>query len=312
MTELPHLARLEDRPLSEAWLHEEHVFSPWLAANLDGLSEVIGIPLEFEDREVRVHEFRADLLLRNPEDDTRILVENQLARADHRHLGQILTYLAGLDVSVVVWIAEDFREAHLSAINWLNEHTSAEFSFFAIKLRVVRIGDSPLAPILDVVAKPNEWERQLQAQAPKANEMSSLGQFRRDFWDAYLTAHPEDAELGVAPTAASSVWISVEPDAALNVALWVGRTKTGLFIRGPRGTSDGGDLVDRFEPVIEPLTERLGTSYGRGTGGHFWGKQRRIDMTDRANWPDAIEWLHMEATRYVTALKELMTEEEGG
>ena len=118
MTDVPLLSKLQDQPLRTAWTHEEHVFSKRLAENLEGLSETIGIPLEFEDREVRVQEFKADLLLRNPEDDdVRILVENQLERADHRHLGQILTYLAGLEVRVVVWIAESFREAHLSAIN---------------------------------------------------------------------------------------------------------------------------------------------------------------------------------------------------
>ena len=191
----------------------------------------------------------------------------------------------------------------------LNDHTSAEYSFFAIKLRVVQIGDSPLAPIFEVLAKPNEWERQLQASVPKRTRVSELGQFRQDFWNAYLEAHPEDGQLGVAPTATSSVWIEIEPEFALNVALWIGKSKVGLFVRGPRGASDGGDLAERFEPVADQLSERLGTSYGRGSGGHFWGKQRQIDMSDHSNWPEAIEWLHGEARRYVDALNELLVEE---
>ena len=306
MTYLPTLAKLIDRPITEAWHHEAHSFARWLAENLDGLANAIGIPLEFEGREVAVGQFSADLLARNPEDDTRVLIENQLALADHKHLGQILTYLAGLDVRTVVWIASDFREAHLSALNWLTENTADDYAFFAVKLRVVRIADSPLAPIFEVVAKPNEWERHLQATSPRRGELSQIGAFRQAFWEAYLAEYPEDEGLGAAPVAVSSVWLSLEPDQALNVALWVGQSKVRLFVRGPRGTSHGGDLVQRFEPVIKGLTERLGTSYGRGSGGHFWGKQKQIAMTDKANWAEAVRWLHTEAHRYVDAPNELV------
>ena len=305
MPELPALSRLVDQPLREAWAHEEHVFSRWLAENLEGLSDAIGIPLEFEDREVRVEEFKADLLLRNPEDDTRVLVENQLERADHSHLGQILTYLAGLDVRIVVWIAEDFREAHLSAVNWLNEHTSDDFSFFAVKLRVVRIADSPLAPIFDIMAKPNEWERQLQAYAPRTGEMTEIGAFRQSFWKSYLERHPEDRALGIEPVG-TNVWIEVEAPNAVVISMWAGRKGIGLFIRGPRGASE--QVLERLEPVEDVLAERLGAERGRGKYGHFWGKDRRIDLTNSENWVEAIDWLHEEAHRYVRVLNELLVE----
>lgn len=135
--------RLQDLPLREAWKHEALQFTPWLAENLDHLSEAIGIPLEMTGTEVAVDTFSADILARNPMDDTVVLIENQLEQTDHTHLGQIMTYLAGLDAHTVVWIAPAFREPHLSAIRWLNEHTADGFSFFAVKARVVRIGDSP-------------------------------------------------------------------------------------------------------------------------------------------------------------------------
>lgn len=88
-----------------------------------------------------------------------IVIENQLEQSDHTHLGQILTYLAGLKAKTVIWIAPEFRTPHLSAIRWLNERTIEGFSFFAIRVRVVRIGDSPVAPIFEVVEQPNDWDR---------------------------------------------------------------------------------------------------------------------------------------------------------
>ena len=72
-----------------------------------------------------------------------VLIENQLETTDHTHLGQFMTYLAGLNAHIVIWIASAFREPHLSTIRWPNQHTADGFSFFAVKARVVRIGDSP-------------------------------------------------------------------------------------------------------------------------------------------------------------------------
>ncbi len=71
------------------------------------------------DREVSFGSYRADILARDPRDDSTVLIENQLEHANLQHLGQVLTYLAGLKADTVVWIAKDFGEGHLSAIRWL-------------------------------------------------------------------------------------------------------------------------------------------------------------------------------------------------
>ncbi|WP_172820809.1 hypothetical protein [Cyanobium sp. NIES-981] len=127
-----NLGTLESVDLREAWSHEAHSFTPWLAENLDRLSQAIGIPLELEGQEVSVSTFSADILARNPQDDGLILIENQLEITDHNHLGQILTYLAGLEAKIVVWIAKEFPDPHLSAVRWLNDHTVEPLSFFAV------------------------------------------------------------------------------------------------------------------------------------------------------------------------------------
>lgn len=171
--------RLTDLPLRNAWRHEAHQFTPWLAENIDHLSEAIGIPLELTGTEVAVERYSADILARD-RDDNVVLIENQLETTDHTHLGQIMTYLAGLDAQSVIWIAPAFREPHLSAIRWLNEHTADGFSFFVVKARVVRIGDSPFAPIFEVVERPNSWERKLES-AVRGN----LHTLRREYWNNF-------------------------------------------------------------------------------------------------------------------------------
>ena len=110
------------------------------------------------DSEVGVEEFSADVLAMNPTDDTRVLIENQFENSDHIHLGQILTYLAGLDSRTVVWIAHDLSSAHLSALRWLNAHTSNQFTFFAVQVKVVQVANSSMVPILEIRERPSEWD----------------------------------------------------------------------------------------------------------------------------------------------------------
>ena len=186
---LTDFGKLTDVSLRTAWPHEAHDFTPWLAENLDRLSEAIGVDLDAETTEAPVGQFAGDILATGPEGQS-VLIENQLESSDHSHLGQIMTYLAGLDARIVIWVARDFAEPHLSAIQWLNRHTDDEFAFFAVRLRVVRIADSPLAPIFDIAAKPNRWERQVRHRS--AGPRAELVQTYREFWTHYAQRYPKD------------------------------------------------------------------------------------------------------------------------
>ena len=106
---------LKNVSLRDVWGHEANDFTPWLAENMERLSKAIGVPM-LEGTEVEVEQFSADIVARNPSDDSRVLIENQLEGSDHTHLGQILTYLAGVQARTVVWIARNFHDSHRSAI----------------------------------------------------------------------------------------------------------------------------------------------------------------------------------------------------
>lgn len=108
-----NMGRLQKVKLREAWSDEAGDFTPWLAQeeNLKLLGEAIGIDLECESQEKNVGPFRADILCKDTANDSWVLIENQLERTDHSHLGQLLTYAAGLDAVTIVWIAERFGSA---------------------------------------------------------------------------------------------------------------------------------------------------------------------------------------------------------
>jgi hypothetical protein len=123
-----------------------------------------------------------------------LIVENQLATTDHSHLGQVLTYAAGTAASTIVWIATAFREEHRQALDWLNESTGEDVHFFGIELQVVHIGESPPAPLLNVVVQPNDWQKSVRAATSQA-AITGKGAIYVKFWAAFLervnALHPD-------------------------------------------------------------------------------------------------------------------------
>ena len=96
--------------------------------------------------EQNVGPFRADVLCKaTGNSDHWVLIENQIERTDHTHLGQLITYAAGLHTATIIWIAQTFREEHRAALDWLNEITNEEISFFGLEIELWRIANSPAA-----------------------------------------------------------------------------------------------------------------------------------------------------------------------
>ena len=294
----PVFATLEDVPLRDAWAHEAHRFTPWLAANLSRLSEAIGIPLELTGTEVKVGAFSADILARNAIDDSVVLIENQLESSDHTHLGQIMTYLAGLETHTMVWVAPTFREEHLSAIRWLNEHTVDPFAFFAVKVRVVRISDSPFAPLFEVIERPNNWDRNVASARREAQAgLSEIGQFRKDFWTRFCALYPEEGEAG----GSSSRWHDLSGTDA-KLAQYVSHEGVGVFIRPDRG-GDAEQTRDELLPFADALEARLGQPLGAGR--FLLSSKLRADARDPANRDRLCHWLHEQTALYRAAFEEI-------
>ena len=182
------LGRLERVELRGIWSSESSDFTPWLARpeNLTVLGETLGIDLELEAQERPVGPFRADILCKDIGTDHWVLIENQLERTDHTHLGQLLTYASGLEAVTIVWIAARFTEEHRSTLDWLNRITDDTFRFFGLEVELWRIGDSPAAPKFNIVSKPNDWSQSVAhaARAIDDAELSETRVMQRAYWDA--------------------------------------------------------------------------------------------------------------------------------
>ncbi len=186
------LGRLERVELRNVWETEAQDFTPWLAReeNLAILADTLGMDLELEALERNVGPFRADILCKDAADSSWVLVENQLERTDHTHLGQLLTYASGLHAVTVVWIAARFTEEHRAALDWLNEITDETFRFFGLEVELWKIGESPAAPKFNLVSKPNEWSRAVSQSARGIDdgELSDTKSLQRRYWQGLADA----------------------------------------------------------------------------------------------------------------------------
>lgn len=184
------LGRLERVDLRKVWEDEAGSFTPWLAEeeNINLLGKAIGMELEVQSTEKEVGPFRADILCKETTSDHWVLIENQLEKTNHTHLGQLMTYAAGLKAVTIVWIAAHFRDEHRAALDWLNDVTNDSVNFFGLEIELWKIKDSPVAPKFNIVSKPNEWDG-------TAKELTETQQTQLAYWLAFKDHLGQDGLL---------------------------------------------------------------------------------------------------------------------
>ena len=175
-----NFGKLKRIPLREIWKHEASEFTPWLGKNIERLGEALNLQLELTQREAPVGEFSLDLLATDLNTTRTVIIENQLNPTDHTHLGQLLTYAAGLDASTIIWIAEEVRAEHRQTLEWLNQKTGTDTQFFAVVVEGLQIDDSRRALDFKPVVFPNEWQKS-QRQRASTNTSPKLEKYREYF-----------------------------------------------------------------------------------------------------------------------------------
>ena len=159
MTTALDLGTIEKVDIRQVWPSEDGHFTPWLGENLDKLGAELGLELQLVQTEAPVGAYSLDIQARDLRTDHLVVIENQFGATDHRHLGQLLTYAGGLEASIVVWVAEDFRDEHRAALDFLNHSTGEYPRYFGVNVELWKIGDSLPAPVLNVVVSPNDWQK---------------------------------------------------------------------------------------------------------------------------------------------------------
>ncbi|MBK8032224.1 MAG: DUF4268 domain-containing protein [Chloroflexi bacterium] len=177
-----NIGKLEVVQIREAFRHEAHNFTVWLETNIDALAQRLNMQLTVVAREKAVGSFNVDLLCEDSDGDP-VIVENQLERSDHDHLGKLLTYLVNLEAKTAIWITTEPRPEHQRVVDWLNESTGTDFAFYLVRIEAVRIGDSPFAPLFTVLVAPDEQTREI---GETKKELADRHHLRLEFWTTLL------------------------------------------------------------------------------------------------------------------------------
>ncbi len=195
------IGKIERVPLRNIWKHEALDFTRWLELNLDVLNESIGLSLSNAERERSAGGFNVDLVA---EDDmgNPVIIENQLEKSNHDHLGKIITYLTAIEAKTAVWIVADPRPEHINAVAWLNDSSSA--NFYLVKVEGVRIGSSDPAPLLTLIVGPGDESKGVGETKKQLAERFAI---RYKFWKALLEVAKEKSRLHAALTPGQYSWL---------------------------------------------------------------------------------------------------------
>jgi len=195
------IGKLSRKPLREVWINEALDFTRWLEVNIDVLNEVLGLTLTTADREQRAGTFSVDLIAED-EAGNSVIIENQLEKSNHEHLGKLITYATALGAKKAVWIVADPRPEHVGAISWLNESRLA--LFYLVKVEAVQIGNSDPAPLLTLIVGPSD-EGALIGDVKK--DIVERYEIRQRFWSQLLEKAKQKTRLHSGVSAGQYGWV---------------------------------------------------------------------------------------------------------
>jgi hypothetical protein len=198
------IGKIQSVNLREIWKHEAKDFTQWLSNNIEALSETLGMTLSVVQTKKEVGIYSADLLAED-EDGKNVVIECQLEKTDHDHLGKLITYKMGLDADTAIWICQKACPEHVEAINWLNESTPDGNSFYLLTIEAIRIGNSPAAPLFKIVCSPSE---EIKEVGKKKGELATRHVHRREFWTQLLEKSNTRTKLFSNVSAGTESWIS--------------------------------------------------------------------------------------------------------
>jgi hypothetical protein len=290
------LGDFEKLDVRSIWNSESADFTPWLAGdeNIVKLGEALGIELEVEKVEAKVGPYSADILAKDTGSDSYIVIENQLGKTDHDHLGKAITYGSVLHASAVVWIASDFTEEHQRALDWLNEYTTDDLGFYGVRLELWKIDNSLPAVRFDVISRPAAIKK--KDADTTTEDLTDAKRLQYEFWLQFRDKLLEKKVVSSAQTPRPQYWF--------NVSLG----KSGIHLSCTANTYEGkvgvrvyisNKIADAALPQLEEQRADIESELGMELE---WNpnedaKDKVIvthldaDLQDRAKWDGYVSWL---------------------
>ena len=299
------LGKLEKVDLREFWKDEARHFTPWLAReeNIELLSETLGIEIEVDGTEIPVGTFKVDILAREINSNKVIIIENQLEKTDHDHLGKIITYASGLGAEIVVWVSRTITDEHRRAIDWLNDITGEDIAFFALEIELWRIDNSPPAAKFNIVCSPNEWAKLVKRSSSSGN-ITKGALLKQEFWASLKEYMEEKGTFLKLRKPHPQSWYSLavgKSNFEIDLTIRTIKPRVGceLYISGEQAKKAYNALLKNKEEIEKEFGEKLDWQelpekrdcrialYNIGA-----------DIEKREEWNNYFEWLREKAEKF--------------
>lgn len=306
------LGEIKTVPLRKIWKNEAYDFTPWLSKNLEIIGEALGLELEFEDSEVAVGPYSADILAKDTGSGKYVVIENQLEKTNHDHLGKCITYASVLDASAIIWIAAKFTEEHKKALDWLNDHTSEKIGFYGIKVELWQIDNSQPAVKFNVISSPNEVVKQA-AKRKEQGELTPTRKTQLEFWTSFRDKLAETGKIRSLQTPRPQYWFDVAlGKSGVHLSNTFNTDKSEIGTRVYIGNKKVEEWLPYFESRKEEIESKLQNRLQWNPNPDNRDKvitlTKQFDLDDKENWKEAIDWLVGETIKFKDVFSKIIKE----
>jgi hypothetical protein len=296
------LGSLEPVDLRTIWPDEARDFTPWLAQeeNLRRLSDALNLELELDRVEVAVGPYSADIVATDASSNTKVVIENQLERTNHDHLGKVLTYASGLEARILIWIAKKFTEEHRQTFDYLNECTSGRLRLYGVEVEVLRIGDSLPAPHFRLVSTPNDYVATTHNATAGVSDTKSL---YMEFWTGFRDFCRAAGETFSLQTPRPQHWYTVRIGRSgfslgLTVSTMYNRIGCELYLRGPSAKQSFKRLKEGQNDIEAALGTLDWQELPEGQDCRIVDYLKDFDPRNRPDWERGFRWLKKRADEF--------------
>ena len=208
------------------------------------------------DREQDTGSFSIDLVAEDEGGGT-VIIENQLEKSNHDHLGKLITYLTGMGAKAAIRIVSEPRPEHVAAVAWLNESSSA--AFYMVKVEAVRIGSSPPAPLFTLIVGPSEETKDVGQTKKQIAERYGI---RRRWWTQLVERSAKVSKLHAHITPGEYSWIATSSGIRglnLNYVVTQDEASAELYIDRGKDSEQGNKAIfDQLQTHQKEIEECFG------------------------------------------------------
>ena len=251
-----NIGRLQRVALREVWKHEALDFTQWLQNNIEVLNETLDLNLTGADRERPAGDFSVDLVAED-EDGGTVVIENQLEKSNHDHLGKLITYLTAIGAKTAIWVVSDPRAEHIAAIGWLNASSSA--AFYMVKVEAVRISDSPAAPLFTLIVGPSVETKEVEVTKKEIAERYVI---RKRWWTKLIERSSAVNKTHAHITPSDHGWIAASSGIrglSFNYLVMQDECRVELYIdRGKDCEEENKEIFDQLYARRQPIDSAFG------------------------------------------------------